>query len=142
MLKTEIATSAIGELEWNEVNLLVAARDKDAVSEVLPIAGGTSLAERTLPNGDIISACLIGVAAIGGGILFSKSRQKGSNFVTESVQEEAQLTGREPCEIISERLSQEKAKPKDERDGELIKAMQQAEKFLGCRNKQKRVNRD
>jgi len=129
-------------LEWNEVNLLVAARDKDAVSEVLPIAGGTSLAERTLPNGDIISACLIGVAAIGGWILFSKSRQKGSNFVTELVKEEAQLTGREPCEIIAERLSQEKAKPKDERDGELIKAMQQAEKFLSCRNKQKRVNRD
>ncbi|MBO1349524.1 MAG: hypothetical protein EBE86_020050 [Hormoscilla sp. GUM202] len=83
----------------------------------------------------IISACLIGVAAIGSFIFFSKSRQKGSNFVTESVKEEAQLTGREPCEIIAERLSQEKAKPKDERDRELIKAMQQADKFLGCRNK-------
>ncbi|MBO1349525.1 MAG: hypothetical protein EBE86_020055 [Hormoscilla sp. GUM202] len=52
MPKTEIATSAVGELEWNEVNLLVAAIDKDAVGEVLPIAGGASLTDQTLPNGD------------------------------------------------------------------------------------------
>jgi len=67
-------------------------------------------------------------------ILFSRSYEKGINEVTRQVQIEAQTTGKDPCELLKGlRVSAKKAK-----DTSRLMKIQQAEKFFGCRNQQKR----
>ena len=77
---------------------------------------------------------LIFSIAVVGVFWFSKSRQKGETYISLQAKAEAQSTGKDPCDILGEWLAVAKQvsnKPK-------IRAIQQAQKFLGCRNIQKR----
>ncbi len=69
------------------------------------------------------------------GILAMSARQKGESFITIQVKIEAKITGRDPCDILSEWLDQ----AKQSSDTKLALTIETAEKFMGCRNGQKRV---
>ncbi len=90
----------------------------------------------SLPRG--LAWVLVGALAVSVALasvfIFSRGREKGENYVTLEVKAAAQTTGRDPCEILKEWL----ADAKREKDTEAIRAIQQAQKFLGCRNIQKR----
>ncbi|MFM6255701.1 MAG: hypothetical protein ACKPEQ_42310, partial [Dolichospermum sp.] len=79
-----------------------------------------------LPIGDIIGGIIIV-----GGIIVLASREKGENEITRQVREDAQTSGKDPCDILQEMLN-------SCTDGATKRKIQQAQKFLGCRNKSKR----
>ncbi len=65
----------------------------------------------------------------------SKARQKGENYISLRAKAEAQITGKDPCDILAvwlaaAKLSESKAE---------ARMIQQAQKFLGCRNVLKRL---
>ncbi|MFM6623632.1 MAG: RHS repeat domain-containing protein, partial [Dolichospermum sp.] len=91
------------------------------------VAGGTAAAaDGPLPIGDIIGGIIIV-----GGIIVLASREKGENEITRQVREDAQTSGKDPCDILQEMLN-------SCTDGATKRKIQQAQKFLGCRNKSKR----
>lgn len=69
--------------------------------------------------------------------IFSQSRQKGENYISRQAKAEAQATDREVCLILAESLAEARQLGKKQ----LVREIQKAQKFLGCRNKQKRKNR-
>lgn len=77
-------------------------------------------------------------AALAGIILFSRNTEKGENYISLQAKVEAQNTGRDPCDILQDWLNE--AKQTD--DIQQIRDIQTAEKFLGCRNKLKRSERN
>ena len=62
------------------------------------------------------------------------SRESGHSHITQQVKIEAQTIGRDPCDILSMWL----AEAKREKETALVQQIKQAQKFLGCRNRQKR----
>ena len=64
----------------------------------------------------------------------SKSTERGENYISLQAKTEAQQSGRDPCDILLEWLAEaiEIGNKQEVRD------IQKAQKFLGCRNKQKR----
>jgi hypothetical protein len=69
---------------------------------------------------------------------FGKSQEKGRNWATEKAKREAQTRlGKSPCDILDEMLESEKCGG----DTSKIKAIEQAQKYLGCRNIRKRGSR-
>ena len=95
--------------------------------------------------GSLRKIILIGVlltVVIGGGIgqanlYFSKAHQKNENYITLQAKTEAQARGKDPCDILTEWLAEAKRMGERQR----IRDIQLAQKFLGCRNKQKRQDR-
>ena len=67
-------------------------------------------------------------------LMMSRPKESGHNYITEQVRIEMQKSGKEPCEILDEWLSGAKQK----KDTELAKTIKQAQKYFGCRNRQKR----
>jgi hypothetical protein len=67
----------------------------------------------------------------------TKSRGKGHNEITPEVVKEAARTGRDVCAILREMLEA----AKKARDTKLQQKIVQAEKYLGCRNRNKRRSR-
>jgi hypothetical protein len=59
------------------------------------------------------------------------SRERGENEITRQVKRDAQATGKDPCDLLQELL-------KSCTDSATKRKIQQAQKFLGCRNKEKR----
>ncbi len=70
-------------------------------------------------------------------IYFSKAYQKNENYITLQAKTEAQATGKDPCDILDEWLIE----AKNAGDRQTIQDIQPAQKFLGCRNKQKQESR-
>jgi len=70
-------------------------------------------------------------------LIFSKSYQKDENYLTLQVKAEAQTTGKDPCNILDAWLVEAKLLGDTQRVQDII----QAQKFLGCRNLQKRKDR-
>ncbi len=69
----------------------------------------------------------------------TKSHEKGDTPITDEVRREAMRTGKDPCTILRERLRAAQAqRPLDKR---LIRYLVKAEKYFGCRNRQKRRKR-
>jgi|GEM_PF-2450614 len=66
--------------------------------------------------------------------LMSRSRESGHSYITDQVKTEVQITGRDPCDILSEWL----ADAKSEEDTQLVQKIKQAQKYFECRNRQKR----
>ena len=66
-----------------------------------------------------------------------KSKQRGENYISLQAKVKAKATGKNPCDILIEWLSQAKQL------GDKLRAreIQKAQKFLSCRNKQKRRKR-
>jgi hypothetical protein len=60
--------------------------------------------------------------------------QQGENEYTRAAKSTAQGTDKEPCDFLAEWLE----KAKRERDIQAVKKLEEAEKFLKCRNKRKR----
>lgn len=108
---------------------------------------GTSVVENWLNDrcGTLWKIILVGVLltiVIGGGIwqtnlYFSKAHQKNENYITLQAKTEAQTSGKDPCDILTEWLTEAKRMGERQR----IQDIQLAQKFLGCRNKQKRQDR-
>lgn len=67
-------------------------------------------------------------------ILMSKTWEKGENYISLQAKELAQSTGRNPCDILHEWLSN----AKQSGNRKEVRDIQKAQKFLGCRNIQKR----
>jgi RHS repeat-associated protein len=61
-------------------------------------------------------------------------RQKGENYISLAAKIEAQKTGRNVCDVLADWL----AKAKCEGNTQLLKDIEEAQKFLGCRNITKR----
>jgi RHS repeat-associated protein len=61
-------------------------------------------------------------------------KQKGENEFTREAKSEAQMTGKDPCDIIAEWL----AEAKRAGDKATVRKLEEAEKYLDCRNKRKR----
>jgi hypothetical protein len=61
-------------------------------------------------------------------------KQKGENEFTREAKSEAQMTGKDPCGIIAEWL----AEAKRAGDKATVRKLEEAEKYLDCRNKRKR----
>lgn len=70
-------------------------------------------------------------------INLSKSYQKNESYITLEVKALAQTTGKDPCDILSEWLAEAGSLGNKQR----VADIQEAQKFLGCRNKQKRQQR-
>lgn len=70
-------------------------------------------------------------------LVFSKSYQRDENYVTTQAKTEAQATGGDPCDLLKLWLQEAKLAGDKQKVQDII----QAQKFLGCRNKQKRQNR-
>jgi hypothetical protein len=85
----------------------------------------------------IFALLLAGIITWQTNVYLSNSPQKGENYITLQAKTEAQALGRDPCDILSEWL----AKAKSTNDKQAIRDIQMAQKFLGCRNIQKRQNR-
>jgi len=68
-------------------------------------------------------------------VLMMAAREKGESFITLRVKVEVQMTGRDPCEILSVWLDE----AKQQGNTSLVQGLKQAEKFFGCRNRQKRL---
>ncbi len=83
----------------------------------------------------IIIILILAIATIG--ILTMASREKGESFITIQVKVEAKATGRNPCDILAEWLEQAKRAG----DTQLALKIEASEKFMGCRNQQKREQR-
>jgi RHS repeat-associated protein len=98
---------------------------------LLPVAGGAALSDGPLPIGDAVAIGILVVAGIADLILLSQAREKGENEITRQVKADAQTSGRDPCDILDEML-------RACSDGATKRKIQQAQKFLGCRNKTKR----
>ena len=64
----------------------------------------------------------------------TKAAERGENEFTDAARKEAARTGEDLCAILRRWLSQAKRN----KDGPRVRKLQQAEKFLGCRNKSKR----
>jgi RHS repeat-associated protein len=60
--------------------------------------------------------------------------QQGENEYTRAAKSAAQGTNKEPCDLLAEWLEEAKR----ERDIQAVKKLEEAEKFLKCRNKRKR----
>jgi len=67
----------------------------------------------------------------------SKTRSKEETWVTEKAKADSRRTGKDICDILDEMLKQSKC----EKDNKLTQDIIKAQKFLGCRNKQKRSSR-
>ena len=80
---------------------------------------------------------LLVLSLVASGIYMAKSREKGINPVTRQVQTEVQITGKDPCDIL--KLLRRDAE--HDRDKQQLRYIYQAEKFFGCRNRQKRQKR-
>jgi hypothetical protein len=65
----------------------------------------------------------------------TKSQEKGENEITEEAKRRAALTGENVCDILKEMMK----KAKVVKDKKLERKINQAEKYLGCRNRRKRV---
>jgi len=61
-------------------------------------------------------------------------REKGTNWATEQAKSEAKATGKSPCDILAKMLDDSKCSG----DRGKIDAIIAAQKFMGCRNVQKR----
>jgi hypothetical protein len=66
---------------------------------------------------------------------FSQAQQKGENYISLQAKTEAQATGKDPCDILlvwlaTAKLTGNKAD---------VRLIQQAQKYLGCRNVRKRL---
>jgi len=85
----------------------------------------------------ILAVIVVGTIVWQTNVYFSKSYQKGENYITVQAKAESQVTGKDPCDILNEWL----AKAKSIGDKQTTRDIQLAQKFLGCRNKQKRQNR-
>ncbi len=81
-----------------------------------------------------IAIVVLTVTVLAIDVLAMTSREKGESFITIQVKIEAKATGKDPCDILTEWLSEAK------RDGDkqLVLKIEAAEKFMGCRNQQKR----
>ncbi len=55
------------------------------------------------------------------------------SYITDQVKVEVKITGRDPCDILAEWLADAKGE-----DTQLAQKIKQAQKFFGCRNRQKR----
>ena len=71
------------------------------------------------------------------GVLAMTSREKGESFVTIQVKTEAKVTGKDPCDILAQWLSEAKLVG----NKQLALKIEAAEKYMGCRNQQKRGKR-
>ena len=71
------------------------------------------------------------------GIMLSKSYQKDENYITQQAKTEAMATGQDPCKILELWLMAAKSSG----NTPLVQDIIQAQKFLGCRNQQKRQQR-
>jgi len=85
----------------------------------------------------ILVVIVVGAVIWQANVYFSKSYQKGENYITLQAKAEAQVTGKDPCDILNEWLVEAKSVGNKQE----IRDLQLAQKFLGCRNKQKRQNR-
>jgi hypothetical protein len=83
----------------------------------------------------VIAALLL--TALAGVAFFSKSIQKGENYVSLDAKAEAQRSGKDSCDILLEWL----AEAKQLENTQKVRDIQKAQKFLGCRNIQKRGER-
>nr|WP_308506835.1 RHS repeat-associated core domain-containing protein [Pseudoduganella ginsengisoli] len=64
-------------------------------------------------------------------------KSQGRNWATESAKSEAQSSGQDPCDVLGEWLRQAKAAGNVKRALDII----EAQKFMDCRNKDKRKNK-
>lgn len=64
-------------------------------------------------------------------------KSQGRNWATESAKSEAQNSGQDPCDVLDEWLRQAKATGNVKRALDII----EAQKFMDCRNKDKRKNK-
>ncbi len=71
---------------------------------------------------------------VGGILIFSRSHEKGENYISVAVKAEAKSSGRNPCDILLQWLAEAKQAGNSQR----VRDIQMAQKFLGCRNVQKR----
>lgn len=85
----------------------------------------------------VLLAIVVGGVIWQANLYFSKSYQKNENYITLQAKTEAQTTGKDPCDILNEWLTEAKSTG----DKQRIRDIQLAQKFLGCRNKQKRQGR-
>ncbi len=86
----------------------------------------------SLSIGEIIGLGIIVIGVVTGiGIFLSQSRQKGENEITRAVREEARKNDKDPCDILDGLLQACT-------DNATKRKIQQAQKFLGCRNRRKR----
>jgi len=84
--------------------------------------------------GWLLSSIVLAIILFVGLSAFSRARHKGENYITLEAKAAAQTTSRDPCEILKEWF----AAAKEDNDSETIRAIQQAQKFLDCRNIQMR----
>ena len=61
-------------------------------------------------------------------------KQKGENEYTRAAKTEAQSSGKDPCDLLDDWLASAKASG----DTAAVLKLQEAQKFMGCRNKRKR----
>lgn len=64
-------------------------------------------------------------------------KDKGRNWATENAKIEAQSRNIDPCDVLAEWLKEAKLSG----DIKQVKDIEQAEKFLDCRNKNKRAEK-
>lgn len=64
----------------------------------------------------------------------TKAPERGENEITREAQLQALESGRDVCAVLRDLMRQ----AKKAKDGARIKRIQQAEKYLGCRNVKKR----
>jgi hypothetical protein len=62
---------------------------------------------------------------------------RGENYISRQAKAEAQATDREACLILAQWLAEARKLGQKQ----LVREIQKAQKFLGCRNKQKRKKR-
>jgi hypothetical protein len=64
----------------------------------------------------------------------TKSQESGDNEITDEAKREAARTGQNVCSILARMLGEARAT----KDGERIRKIVKAQKYLGCRNARKR----
>lgn len=85
----------------------------------------------------LVIAILLGLIIWQSQLYFGKSYQKNSNYITLQAKTEAKVSGKDPCDILSDWLVEAKITNNKQR----IADIERAQKFMGCRNKQKRQSR-
>jgi RHS repeat-associated protein len=113
-------------------------------AEAVALGWAVAILEPT-PIGEILMAGVtvgaavstIGVAAWELYNHYAKGVEKGRNWATERAKAEAASTGKTPCEVLNEMLEAAKCGE----DTKQIKDIEQAQKFMGCRNIRKRGKR-
>jgi hypothetical protein len=83
----------------------------------------------------LLLVAIVIIMLIVGLVLFSRGHQKGENYISLKAKTEAQITGKDPCDLLDTWLVAAKLA----NDKVQVRTIQQAQKFLGCRNVQKRL---